>query len=523
MNSQSISRLFISLVVMLGAVYMAFDIVSAGGNAMGKLYQYILFGSMLFGFLFPRAGFFYLLFLSAYLDFFKRLMIFDSGVTLMDLYCVLGIAPLTLAGILGNVAYQQLQDSSRLAKGQITWMFWVILMMGLAITAQLLSGGNKGQKFGEAVNLGAYMALLITVPYLFKTPQELQRLLKIVVLMYLPAGIYMIYHGFEGITDWEMAYVKSGMTVEIRQLNEVKFRPFGTLNSAASASSVFSLLAVLALLGPWDKEDEQGIGRKGLGVGLRFVAFVIFTAAAFFTITRTGWVQGVAAIVAVFMFYGSLRTKLFYAISVSAVVALFFSASWLLRTGLFEEAMFFVSGLASSETQHQAIQIGTFTDRLQSYSLIFSDTRMLTPFGWKLSGRPMNAMPFTHDAVTEFILKVGYVPVIIMLVLGVYFVIRMHRVVLGEKASLNKSLAVISAASFFSYALGGMANGSQLRMFPVNFFLWLFPAVIVSLEFHRRKTAAMAPAVSRGRQTAGRWSFQNQQGRGMARAGGQVA
>jgi hypothetical protein len=116
-----------------------------------------------------------------------------------------------------------------------------------------MTGANKGfRSLGDSVNAAVYLLLLYTVPALFRTPGDLKKLLKICVVLYVPAIIYMLVHFFrDGIFDWEMDYVKSGLTGEIRQLMERKFRPFGTMNSAANASTVFGLILALIVSGIW--------------------------------------------------------------------------------------------------------------------------------------------------------------------------------------------------------------------------------------------------------------------------------
>src|SRR5687768_17371576 len=99
MNGNALIRILATFGLLIASMWVAFDIFTSGGNIVARFYMYTMVASGVYGLLNPRRAFYVLIFLTAYLDYFKRFMIFDSGVSKMDLYFVLGIAPATLAGI----------------------------------------------------------------------------------------------------------------------------------------------------------------------------------------------------------------------------------------------------------------------------------------------------------------------------------------------------------------------------------------------------------------------------------------
>jgi hypothetical protein len=142
MNGNAINSIIATFALLVAALWVAFDIFTSGGNAVARSYMYLMGAGGVYGLLNPRRAFYALLFLTAYLDYFKRLMIFDSALSRMDLYFVLGIAPCTLVGIAVSVLYQQFMGRSEPRPGLLQLMFFTIT----AATALLLlsmTGANK--------------------------------------------------------------------------------------------------------------------------------------------------------------------------------------------------------------------------------------------------------------------------------------------------------------------------------------------------------------------------------------------
>ena len=90
MNGNAINSIAATFALLAASLWVAFDIFTSGGNAVARSYMYLMGAGGIYGLLNPRRAFYALLFLTAYLDYFKRLMIFDSALSRMDLYFVLG-------------------------------------------------------------------------------------------------------------------------------------------------------------------------------------------------------------------------------------------------------------------------------------------------------------------------------------------------------------------------------------------------------------------------------------------------
>lgn len=499
MQGSNLNKLVFGILMALLGVWAALNVITARGNILGELYFYLMIISGVFGLMMPRPAFFYLIFLTAYVDFFKRLMVFGDNLSLLDLYWVLGIAPATLAGITVSVLFGALQGRFSVSKGQNIWNISVIVFTALAIVAAALAGGMAAyRQLGDAVNIVLYISMLVVVPVLFPTPAELAALLRTILLIFVPSALYMWHHGIFGVRDWEIAYLRLGASSEIRMLYERFFRPFGTMNSASAASMIFAVFSMFALLVPWRAKDEDGsrpLGNKG--AFLKLAVFPLFLVAAIFTYTRTGWVLGLACFGVMICFRHKLLTQLCYVASGVVVAGLIFGASWMLKNEVLREINRIIfNTVPASEKMLGSFSLLTFNSRLRSFEHLTSNSDIWTPFGFKVAGLEQSLVYtegsgiYVHDAITDSLMKFGYVPLAILLLFGIWSVIKIHSTVFQQTSPLAKGVAVAGAAGAFSFAVAGLSSWSVLYTFPVNCYLWLCCGIVVSLHFYARAEQA---------------------------------
>lgn len=496
MNGNAINSIAATFALLAASLWVAFDIFTSGGNAVARSYMYLMGAGGIYGLLNPRRAFYVLLFLTAYLDYFKRLMIFDSALSRMDLYFVLGIAPCTLVGIAVSVLYQHFMGRSESRPGLLRLMFFTFAG---ATTLLLISmtGANKGfRSLGDSVNAAVYLLLLFTVPALFRTPGELKKLLKICVVLYVPAIIYMLVHFFrDSIFDWEMDYVKSGLTGEIRQLMERKFRPFGTMNSAANASTVFGLILALIVSGIWKYRSLPPYDRQSNPI-VRFLLVVPIGLAMYATFSRMGWVSCVVSIVAVWFFKRRALTLLGYSLAATAAVATVLASPYLLRYKVLNKISEDLIDNQGSDEWTQTANISTLNDRLEGFNALVTNPKVWTPLGLRFS--PYNEQSVisqvrSHDLFTDTLLRYGYLPILLGLVFGGILLARLHRFIFDQPPGLSRDMAATCLAAALTITAGGLVNGAQLSTYPVNFFIWLMFSVVASLMMHAKEQEALAP------------------------------
>src|SRR4029079_11395158 len=126
-------------------------------NAVARFYMYTMVVACAYGLLNARRAFYVLLFLTGYLDYFKRFMSFDSGLSRMDLYYVLGIAPATMAGITGNILYQHFTGKLKGRPGMDRLILGVLLVATVLTVLSLTTAGEAYRSLGDTVNSIVYL------------------------------------------------------------------------------------------------------------------------------------------------------------------------------------------------------------------------------------------------------------------------------------------------------------------------------------------------------------------------------
>ncbi len=511
MNGNALIRILATFALLIASLWVSFDIFTSGSNTVARFYMYTLVGAGIFGLLNARRGFFILIFLTGYLDFFKRLMIFDSGWSKLDLYYVLGIAPALLAGITGNILYQHFTGKLPGRPGLNKLIVVTVCACGASLALALSSNSGGYRSLGDSVNASIYILLLFITPVLFRTPEDLRHLLKVLVVLYVPAILYMIVHQFHGIFKWEEVYLKSGLTIEIRQLNEKIFRPFGTLNSAANASVVFAGIWALCLSGLW--RSPSRFGGRSEPFQLRFFLIPLLTMAMAATYSRMGWIIAVVAVLTVPFLKSRITTLAGYCLVIATMVTVIISSPYLLKHKLLNSVSQEIWEQGRTAEWGQATNIATLNDRLEGFAALMTEPRVWTPFGLKLSpysvSAVMNSVENTHDAFTRLLMDYGFVT----LLLGAGYILRqlwkLHRIAFRDPEPLVRSLVATCLALCLSITSGATVNGAQFSTYPVNFFIWFFASVAISLYLYtleRAQAAAAAAGVEAGSREAPPWA-----------------
>ena len=506
MQANSLSKIAFIFGGMIAVLFVVFDLLTSGGNAVAQLYRYLLVGGALYGLLNPRPAFYLLIFLTAYLDFTKRLMIFDSGISKMDLYYVLGVAPALMCGIAAHTFYSLLITGQETRPGLVKLAIFTLSTAGFLGVMGLMGSVNRFQALGDSVNATVYLLLLPVVPKLFRTPEELRKLLKYVLIIYTPAVLYMIVHWFRAtfldmnppIFGWELDYVKSGLTIEIRQLAERKFRPFGTFNSASNASMVFAAVLGVVCSGLW-KQPFPGHPNGGGRVS-RLILAVLLVIAMYATYSRTGWVFAMIILVVPALFRSRFSTMAAYSAGVIATILLVFSAPYLLKHKILNEiSLDLYSSSNRTDEMAQVTNISTMNDRLEGFDALVRNPKVWTPFGFRFAyANPESVRQSIriHDALSAALIKYGYVPMALGGIAVLVFLRRMHGYVLAEQQPLAKYMAATCLAVGFVLCLGAIVSSAQLITYPINFWIWFMFSCVVALVFWNAENARIPVEVT---------------------------
>lgn len=454
------------IVAVIFGLYATMSVLLSDGNTVGELCRYLLAGGFLLGLLQPRLGFFVWLFACGYTDLLKRFLVIGGRMSWADLPYVLGIAPMMFGGVLVSLILAGVTGARPLKL-----VHWQLLLLGglfMAASAVMTYADGGGSLTGvmQAVaNNGLYAMLVFVVPVLFSDMDDLLRVWRYLIWVFLPVAIYGVAQQVYGFQDFEIAYLRTGMSIEIKQLFMNRVRAFSTLNSPTAFATVCTMMASLCLLLPrrnlGDKPAGRMLGKLGLVLSLTYLA---------------GWMAstGRAAIIIVpFTIYGTWafqrkgRTVATYAILLVSFVLLVLSSRFVLdRLDAVNQSI--AAKMGGSDYGMEMTTVGTYSDRLVGFADVLANPSAWSWFG---KGREKDNFLF-HDPLSPLLLKTGWVGLAFTLALVAALLIWAHRRLQSVVRPDLKWLACMFAAMGVAVGITSLLSGWILSVFPVNVFFW---------------------------------------------------
>ncbi len=308
----------------------------------------------------PTAGVCFLILTSGYLDLIKRLGVLSDALSGLDVVITLAVAPLLFVCVCVGVVYRNVMNRTWLKPWQI-WLGAVIVttMVGVFVQA-FFRGGGVLFALKDFANSGAYLPLTLVVCLLFPDTIPVQRLLIFCLWVYVPVALYGVWQQFFGLTDFEIDYLKSGFTMEVGLLDDIRLRPFATLNSPHALGVVTAMLSGLAALTPL---------KRGKWARWQIFVSVLFAIACLATFIRAAWALLALAI----LVWACCRTKVgtivLYGVALIGFATLMINSDVLLRSLDQIEAYL----PQDSDVEAQAFRLGTFSDRLVSFRNVLTN------------------------------------------------------------------------------------------------------------------------------------------------------
>jgi hypothetical protein len=487
MNRKIINTAIFGGLALIVALYVIVAIITGGGNSIGELGKFGMIGCFILGMFAPRGGIFLMIFLAGYSDLLKRTLILESQISLMDVAYVLGMAPIALAGVtMGIVTRKLLHREFTSREAMAFGISTVCLVIG---TAMGLDGGGAGLRSLRVVaDYGVFAFLLFVIPAVFPDRNEVIKLLKITLWMFVPVAIYGIWQRIFGFAGFELDYLRTGLSSEQRQLLDVKIRPFSTLNAATSLTMVTAASVVYTLI--------CRRARKLSSLEAVFF-FGLYSFACFMTYTRVGWAVLILSIFLIFMLRSKLTTGLMYLVGMACFAGLILNAE-LLRSRL-PQWQNEITGNSSSASNAQGLRIMTLSDRLIGFENM-KIRRNWTPFGIESQGARIKGLSdnysttFSHDAFTGFLFKFGYIPMGAVILLGILLLAWIHRELLRMPVELRRYAEMGLAGAIG--ALASLATGGTVFQFPANIFFWILVSLVMVCVYESRQSkSSQAPFV----------------------------
>ena len=494
MNRGNPSAFLFIAMLMLGGLYAVASVVLTDGNSIGQMCQYLMVGGFLLCLMAPRLGFFIWIVFCGYNDLLKRFLVVGGRISHEDLKFVLGITPAMFGGVVAALVFSGLMGSRRIVGRE-----WVLLLIGIflmllagVLAATQAHAGLDGVLQGIANN-GLYSLLLFVVPLLMKDRSSLVSLWKCLVLAWLPVSAYGLYQQVNGFADFEIEYLRSGLSIEIKQLYTNEVRAFSTLNSPTALSIIAAVLAVSSLLLGFMYRGKGG--RPVIGRTLAIICFLVHTAGIIASTGRSALLILPTALLGTWCFASHRRTKLFYTVVTVSFLLLVASSGWLINN-LEELNERSLSLGAPGAFFSRMLVVGTYWDRLSGFSNV-----LMNPHAWSLFGygsaEDGTGMYYYHDPISEILMRYGAVTLIVVMSALIFMLNWFHQQAWRLEARADRQFASSMISMAFSILLVSAVSGSVMTVFPVNVFFWLTCSAVLSLA--RRHAPESQPAPSQER------------------------
>lgn len=465
---------------LLFGIYAVTSILLGDSNSISHLTLYMLAGSGLLAMANPRKAIILLLATCAYIDLIKRLMVVSGRVTMTDLFYVLGVPPVLLGMILASALIRI--SIGQIVLTQLHWrLLWIAIGMMLATTGMTYLAGERSISalVQTIANGGFYATVIFVVPLFFPTIRETLELLQKTLWIFVPVGIYGVFQKIAGFQNFEVEYLLTGLSIEVKQLMSDRVRAFSTLNSPTALGTIGGVFAILPLVLSQIRNQK---GQAFMSQRVAIFMALVFGAATLASTSRTALILPVFIAIGTIAFQTRRGTLLLYTISIVSFVSLLISAKFLLVR--LEQISDTLVQLAGSTLDAEFVSVNTFSDRLQGFTSV-----LLNPKAYTLFGHGANAVTsstdelYNHDLMSNILVRFGAVPLLSMIVLMVSFVRWIHKQILSVDSWYQRRWCAAMISTVLALIAISMVSGNVLTVFPVNVIFWLsVSAVIVAVR-----------------------------------------
>jgi hypothetical protein len=492
MENNRASTVLIFIGGLLLSILALMSVVMTQNNSIGQLARFLLVGGFVICVFRPKTGFFIWLLACGYTDFLKRLMVIAGRISWSDLPYVLGITPVMFAGIVIGCVIAKIGGSVQKEKANWPMLF---LGLGLMFFNAALTYFSKGQSVSATLqalaNEGIYILLIFVVPVLFRNSHEIIGVWRFLVWVFLPVAIYGIAQKIFGFQDFEIDYLKTGMSIEIKQLFSDRVRAFSTLNSSTALASVCGTLASISLV--FTLIPKSGENRRRFNPFVGMILASIYTGGLIASTGRSDMALVLLVPLGVWCFQKPGRTKAIYTMVALGFAILLASSAFLLQNiGTITDYLLGTKDVNSF--QQEMLNVNTYSDRLFGFANVLLNPKAWTWLGFGVGESVGNADRFhCHDPISLVLVRFGALGLITYL-LTIYYALRWcHRQVFHIRNASHRWLAAVMEAVALGIALVSVLSGSRVVIFPINVLFWLSWGSLLLIVQINKKTHASTP------------------------------
>ncbi len=430
----------------------------------------------------PRAGLVLLLCLCAFSDLIKRMLVLFGSLNFEQVSNVLMAAPAVVVGLLMAIVTRRAFHQVKFRRVDL---FIVAISLALALASFLLTkraGGTFLESAKDAVNHGLYPAATLIGLRFFGTMDEAEGFLRKAMIVFFPVAVYGLVQLAFGFADFEIEYLRSGLTIEAKQLYDIRPRPFSTLNSAGVYGTLCAGFAVLALYPLLAARYRPYLAREKIGSPL---VALVFLAGAIGSLVRSSHIVWVVAFVCLFCFRSRRGTIFFYVSGLGSLILLIFSAQFLLdHLEDLDPGRYGKSDYAAA-----VLTIQTYSDRLKSFVNLTTKPEIYSLFGLDQS-RLMNEANFSHDPISTILMRYGVVGLVGAIVLALTTIFWIHRRLLAMPKGRERVLATLVISVLVGWLIAEVLVKAVITTFPLNALFWLLLGMLGHLVISTKRAPA---------------------------------
>jgi hypothetical protein len=397
----------------------------------------------------------------------------------------LAVAPLLLVSICVGVLYRNVMNRTWLKPWQLVLAAVIIAAMAGVFVQAFFRGGGALFALKDFANSGAYLPLALLVCLLFPATINIKRLLTFCLWVYVPVALYGIWQQFFGLSDFEIEYLKSGFTIEVTLLDDVRLRPFSTLNSPHALGVVTAMLSTLAAFVPF---------KDGKRTKWQILVALLFAAACLATFVRAAWVLLVLAALVWVCCRNKVGTISLYGAAVVLLAVLMFNSETLLRS--LDQIENYLP--QDSDVEAQAFRVGTFSERLISFRNVLTNPEFHTWFGNRSQvyedSLEQSHENVAHDQIGQTLVSFGFVGLSFFLGVMVLSLVIAHRAIFRQRDPVRRRMMLGCLSVLVATLFSGILFGSHLGVFPINVFFALLAGCFFSLQMDREVVMTRAAA-----------------------------
>jgi O-Antigen ligase len=419
----------------------------------------------------PRSGLYLLVVTTGYLDLVKRLGILTDSLSGLDITVTLAVAPLLMLSIWLGVVVKNILEKRKLERWQ--WLVSALIIMAVCGAAIESFRGGAGFLGGaqSLVNSSGYLPLILITSMIFPEPKDALKILRFALWVFLPVALYSIWQQIFGLSNFEVRFLESGYTITVGDLDDIRPRPFSTLNSPHALSVCTAILAGIALLVPLKA------GKRPLW---QYAVALIYIAGCVATFGRSGIFIIPIFLIGWLCFRSKWSTFAFYGTILGGLLLLMVNAEPVLDSlGSLQKLL----PMDNDDISAEVFRLGTFSERLMSFHNALTNPQFHTLFGnpdaTKQDDENSYDETVAHDQITQTLVRYGFVGLVVSGIIAICALWIAHRTVLNLKDRTIREIAIALLSVVTSVVYSGMLFGSHLDLFPVDFFFALLVGILV--------------------------------------------